>query len=58
MCIVDELSGLNKVYAKRLAAFERQVLRRMFEKIKVNENCGKRHNKELTQMFGDVDNKM
>jgi hypothetical protein len=46
---------LNKDFSKRLAAFERKVLRRMFGGIKVNENWIKRYNKELIQLFGDLD---
>ena len=38
---------LSKDISKRLADFERKVLRRMFGGIKVNENCRKRYNKEL-----------
>jgi len=46
---------LNKDVAKRMAAFERKVLRRMFGGIKVNENWIKRYNKELIQLFGGLD---
>jgi hypothetical protein len=46
---------LNKDIAKGLAVFERTILRRIFGAIKVNENWRKRHNKELKQMFGDLD---
>jgi len=46
---------LYKDIAKRLAAFERKVLRRMFGGIKLNENWRKRYNKELLQLFGDLD---
>ena len=46
---------LNKDIAKRLAAFERKLLRRMFGGIKINENWIKLHNKELIQLFGDLD---
>jgi hypothetical protein len=35
--------------------FERKVLRRMSGEIKVNENWRKRYNKELMQLFGDLD---
>jgi hypothetical protein len=38
---------LNKDIAKRLATFERKVLRRMSGGIKVNENWRKRHKEEL-----------
>jgi len=47
--------ALNKDTAKRLAAFERKVLRKGFGGIKVNENWGKRYNEELRQLFGDLD---
>jgi len=43
------------VVAKRQAAFERNILRRMFGEIKVNENWRKRNNKELLQLFGGLD---
>ena len=35
--------------------FERKILRRMFGGIKVNKNWRKRYNKELLQLFGDLD---
>jgi len=35
--------------------FGKNVLRRKFGAIKVNENCRKRYNKELMQLFGDLD---
>jgi hypothetical protein len=38
-----------------VAVFDRKNLRRIFGAIKVNENWRKRHNKELKQMFGDLD---
>jgi hypothetical protein len=47
--------ALNKDIAKRVAAFERKVLRRIFGGIKVNENWIKRYNKELIQLFRDLD---
>ena len=47
--------SLNKDVAKWLAAFGRKVLRRMFGGIKVNENWIKRSNKEVVQLFGDLD---
>jgi len=50
-----ESGTLNKDTAKRLAAFERKVLRRGFGGIKVNENWRKRYNEELRQLFGDLD---
>jgi hypothetical protein len=46
---------LNTDIANRLAAFERKVLRRMFGAIKLNGNWRKRYNKELMQLFGDLD---
>jgi hypothetical protein len=46
---------LNKDIAKRLATFERKVLRRMSEVIKVNENWRMRHKEKLMQLFGDSD---
>jgi hypothetical protein len=46
---------VNKDISKRLAAFKRKVLRRMFGGVKVNENWRKRCNKELMQLFGDLD---
>jgi hypothetical protein len=39
-----ETWALNKDIAKRLADFRRRVLRRMFEGIKVVENCRERIN--------------
>jgi len=45
---------LNTDFSKRLAAFERKALRRMFRGIKVNENWRKQYNKELMQLFGDL----
>jgi hypothetical protein len=47
------LRNLFKDGAKRLAAFERRVLRRMFGGIKVNENCGRRYSREVMQLCGD-----
>jgi len=44
---------VSKDFAKRLATFERKVLRRIFEGSKVNENWGKRYSKELMQFYGD-----
>jgi hypothetical protein len=46
---------LNKDIAKGLSVFERKILRRIFRATKVNENWRKRHNKELKQVFGDLD---
>jgi hypothetical protein len=45
----------NKDIAKRLATFERLVLRRMFGGNKVIENWRKWYNKELKQLFGHLD---
>jgi hypothetical protein len=45
----------NKDIAEWPAAFERKVLRRMFGGINGNENWRKRNNKELVQLFGDLD---
>jgi len=50
-----EFWTLNKDIAKWLAAFERKVVRRMFGGINGNENWRKRYNKELVQLFGDLD---
>ena len=47
--------GLNGDVDKRRAAFERKVLRRMVGGIEVNENWRKRYNKDLLQLFGDLD---
>jgi len=49
------MATLNKDIANRLAAFEGNVLRRMYERIKLNENWRKRYNKELIRLFGDLD---
>jgi intein/homing endonuclease len=46
---------LNKDTIKRLSVFKRKVLRRIFGGIKVNENWRKQYNKELIQLFGDLD---
>jgi len=46
------LRNLSKVVAKRLATFERKVLR-MSGGIKVNEEWGKRYSKEEMQFYGD-----
>jgi hypothetical protein len=50
------IAGINRLVdiAKRLAAFERKVSRRIFGGIKVNENWRKRYNKELMQLFGNL----
>ena len=45
-----EFWALNKDIAKRLTAFERNVLRRMLMGITVNENWRKRNDKELMQL--------
>jgi len=39
--------GIESDIIKPLAVFERNVLRRMFREIKINENWGTRYNKEL-----------
>jgi len=49
------VATLNKDFAKRLAAFERKVLRRMFERIEVNVNWRNPYNKELIRQFADLD---
>jgi len=46
---------MNEGIAKRLAAFARKILIRMFGGNKVNENWRKRYNKELLQLLGDLD---
>jgi len=46
---------LNKDIAKQLAVFERKVLRRLCGGIKANGNWRKQYNKELMQLFGDLD---
>jgi hypothetical protein len=46
---------LNKGIAKMLVTLERKVLRRMCEGKKANGNWRKRDNKELMQLFGDLD---
>ena len=46
---------MNKDVAKCLVAFERKFLRRMFWGINANENWRKQSNKELMQVFGDLD---
>jgi hypothetical protein len=46
---------LNKDTVKWWAAFERKVLRRMLGGDLINGNVRKQHNKELMQMFGDLD---
>jgi hypothetical protein len=46
--------NLIRDIAKWQASFKRNVLRRMFGEIKVNENWKKRSNKELLQLFGDL----
>jgi len=50
-----ESRTFSKDIAKRVANFERKILRRKFGGIKVNENCRKRYNKELMQLYGDLD---
>jgi hypothetical protein len=46
---------LNKDIAKRMADFERKVLRRMFRGIRVNESGRMRCYKSVRQLFGDLD---
>jgi hypothetical protein len=46
---------INESIAKRLAAFERKILIRIFGGNKVNENWRKRCNKELLQLLGYLD---
>jgi len=46
----EETWKLIKNTGKRLAVFERKVLRRMFVGITVNENWRKRYGKELMQL--------
>jgi hypothetical protein len=47
--------SMNKDNAKRLTAYERKVLRRMFGRIKLSEKWRNRSNKDLLQLFGDLD---
>jgi hypothetical protein len=44
-----------KGFAKQLATFERKVLRRIFDEIKVNEYRRRQYNEELMQLVGDLD---
>jgi hypothetical protein len=44
---------VKKYTAERLAAVERKVLRRMFGRIKANENWTNRYNEDLRQLFKD-----
>jgi hypothetical protein len=46
---------LNKDIARRLAAFEKKVFGRIVGGIEVNENWRKRCNKELMDLFQDLD---
>ena len=46
---------LNTGVDKWLAAFERKVLSRLSGETKVDENWRKQCNKELIQLFGDLD---
>ena len=50
-----EFWTLNKGIAKMLVTLERKVLRRMCWGIKANGNWRKRGNKELMQLFEDLD---
>jgi hypothetical protein len=52
---VTESWTQNKDVDERLATFERKILIRMFGVIKVTENWRKRYNKQLIQLFGDLD---
>jgi len=47
--------AMNKDIAKQLATLEGKVLRRMLGVMKVNENWRQQDNKELMQLFGDLD---
>jgi len=47
--------ALSKDAAKRLAALETKVSRRTYGGMKANENWRQRYNKELVQLFGDLD---
>jgi hypothetical protein len=38
---------------KRLAVFERKVLRKILGAIKIDNCCRRRHNDELTKLYGD-----
>jgi len=49
------MATLDEDIAKRLAAFERKDLRRMFERTEVNANWRNRYNKELIRLFVDLD---
>jgi hypothetical protein len=51
----SDTATLNKDTANWLAAFERNILGRMFERIKLNENWRNRNDKELFVLFGDLD---
>jgi hypothetical protein len=37
-----------------MSAFEREVLRIIFVRTKVNKNCRKQYNKTFMQLFGDL----
>jgi hypothetical protein len=45
---------LSSETGKQLAVFERKVLRKILGAIKIN-NCWRRHNIELMQLYGDSD---
>jgi len=49
------MATLKRDIANWLATFERKVLRRTVERIKVYENWRKRYNKELIRLFVDLD---
>lgn len=50
-----ESCTLHKDIIKRLAVFERKVLSTIFVGIKVHETWRNRHDKDLMQLFGDLD---
>jgi hypothetical protein len=53
--LLAESWTLNKDIAKMAGLFERKILRRISGGIKVKKNWGKWYNKELLQLFGDLD---
>ena len=46
---------MNTETTKRLAIFERKVLRRILGAVKINDTWRKRNNSELTKFYDDVD---
>jgi hypothetical protein len=46
---------LSDTISERLAVFERKVLRKILGTIKINSCRRRRHNNELTQLYGDLD---